>query len=239
MDVDAQFFGNEEEDEDDLMSRTSIYLTTMPIQQPLTMPIQQPLTMPIRQPLTLPLTMNADPVLQPLEEVGALVIKQPPEQWYQRGTGQEFSMEAWRPFSEYTLELVYAPGAGGTDYELVSKTRKVGNGLVHNPNNDIRDSETHLTVRPKIDICTRKGERLFVLQITLSTGYVIRSRPFGVKNRQPKPNTFKSDAKRILQQLEWCPLNRTCHLCNQSHLQGHTTACELRMLLAIPAGVIP
>jgi hypothetical protein len=219
MDIDSQFFGNEEEDDDDMMARRMVYFNPIPIQEPL--------------------IMNMEPVVPPLEEVGALVIKQPPEQWYQRGTGQEFSIEAWRPFSEYTLELMFAPDAGGTDYELVSKTRKVGNGLVHNPNNDIRDSETHLTVRPKIDICTRKGERLFVLQLTLSTGYVIRSRPFGVKNRQPKPNTFKSDAKRILQQLQWCSLNSTCHVCNQTFKQGHTTTCELRMLLSIPAGCTP
>lgn len=177
--------------------------------------------------------IQPDPVLQlPREESGALVIQQPPEQWYQRGTGQEFTIEAWQPFGDYTLELLFAPHAGGTDYESVSKTRKVGNGLIHNKRNDTRDTDTHLTVRPKIDICTRKGERLLVLQLTLSSGYVIRSRPFGVKNRQPKPNTFKSDAKRVLQQLEWCPSTHRCHLCNQAYSNGHTPTCDLRLLLS-------
>ena len=217
MDIEDDFYGNEQEE--DFMARGMSYLDPV-YEVPVSNPEQ--------------LTNNTHPVLP---NDGALVIKQPPEQWYQRGTGQEFTIQVSRPFSEYTLELMFAPDAGGTDYELVSKTRKIGNGLKHNKNNDIRDSETHLTVSPKIDICTRKGERLFVLQLTLSSGYVIRSRPFGVKNREPKPNTFKSDAKRILQQLEWCPSTRTCHLCNQTYEDGHTTTCELRLLLLIPARV--
>jgi hypothetical protein len=200
------FYGNEEEDDDMFQGMSYVHSDYDPEQ------------------------WNNE-VRSPLELAGALVIKQPPEQWYQRGTGQEFTIEAWRSFSEYTLELMYVPDAGGTDYELVSKTRKVGNGLIHNKYNDVRDSDTNLTVRPKINICTRKGDRLFVLQLTLSSGCIIRSRPFGVKNRKAKPNTFKSDAKRILKQLEWCPSTNTCHMCNQSYEDGHTTTCDVRLLL--------
>jgi hypothetical protein len=170
-------------------------------------------------------------VIPYLESVDVLIIKQPPEQWYQRGIGQEFTIESRRPFSEYTLELLFSPVAGDTNYELVSNTRKAGNGLNHNKNNDVRDSDTHLTVRPKIDICTRKGDLLFVLQLTLSSGSVIRSRPFSVKNRQSKPNTFKSAAKRVLQQLEWCSSSHTCHVCNQTCEDGHTSTCEIYLLL--------
>jgi hypothetical protein len=160
-----------------------------------------------------------------------VVTQQPPEQWFQRGHDQAFTIETQQPFSDYSLDLLFTPHSGGIDYESVSLTRKMGNGLRHNKTNDIRLHDRHLSVRPKIDICTRKGERLMVLQLTLSSGQVVKSRPFGVKNRQPKPNTFKSDAKRVLRQVEWCPATRSCHFCNQLYENGHLITCALQMLL--------
>jgi hypothetical protein len=177
--------------------------------------------------------MDDLPEFSPVPQLVPIVtiIVQPPEQWYQRGIDQEFSIQTRIPFNEYTLELLFAPSLGNTDYEPVSNTRKTGNGLTHNRHQDIRDSSTHLTVRPKIDICTRKGERLMVLQLTLSNGSVVRSRPFGVKNRKPKPNTFKSDAMRLLQHLEWCPHTQFCHICFQSSALGHTSVCSMGLLV--------
>lgn len=183
----------------------------------------------------------APPPLDPHQQMdddsqGVIVIKQPPIQWYQRGTDQEFSIQSRTPFSTYKLELMFSPSLGGTVFEPVCNTRKTGNGLTHNTQNDTRDSSLHLTVRPKIDVCTRKGERMFVLQLTLSSGHVIRSRPFSVKNRQPKPNTFKSDAKRAIQQLEWCPTTQACHMCLHTAIDGHSTTCLIRKLLYTDRG---
>ena len=177
----------------------------------------------------LPLQNINEPVVY--EQPVINVTQQPPEQWFQRGHDQAFTFETQEPFLNYSLDLLFTPHSGGTDYESVSLTRKVGNGLRHNKINDIRLHDRQLSVRPKIDICTRKGERLLVLQVTMSSGLVVRSRPFGVKNRQPKPNTFKSDAKNVLRQLEWCPITRSCHICNQHCESGHLITCALQMLL--------
>jgi len=170
---------------------------------------------------------------QQQQSPGVVVLTQPPIQWYQRGTDQEFTIRSTTPFSGYTLALMFAPDSGGSVFEPVCNTRKTGNGLTHNTRNDTRDNNQHLTVRPKIMVCTQKGGRLFVLQLTLSSGEVVRSRPFSVKNRQPKPNTFKSDAKRAIHQLQWCPTTQTCHLCLQSVHNGHSATCVIRTLLAI------
>lgn len=194
------------------------------------------LPVPLQQPVPLALPPPFHPPRSPVPVPEFIITKQPPEQWYQRGTNQEFSIETRSSFTEYTLELVFAPDVGGSEYEPVSITRKVGNGFKTNTRSrDTRDSNVQLTVRPKIDICTRKGERLFVLQLTLSSGLIIRSIPFHVKNRQPNPTTFKSDANRVLRQLEWCDKTQTCHICHHSITTGHMDTCTLRSLLYGPA----
>jgi hypothetical protein len=179
--------------------------------------------------MSLPVYANNEPIVVPVPVV--IVTKQPPANWFQRGHDQEFTIETNQPFHDYSLELLFAPHAGGTVYEPVSVTLKVGNGIRHNKANDIRLHDRHLSVRPKVDICTRKGERAFVFQLTLSSGQVVKSTPFGVKNRQPKPNTFKSDAKKVLRQVEWCRITQSCPVCNQRFDIGHLDTCALHMLL--------
>lgn len=163
---------------------------------------------------------------------GVVVLQQPPQQWYQRGTGQMFAIRSTDSFDDYTLDLLFAPRSGGFEYAPVRTTRQVGTGLVHHKSKDIRESNTHLIVYPKIDICTRKGDCQFVLRLSLSSGRVVTSRPFGVKNRKPNPTSFTSDAKRALNLLEWCPSTGTCHICNQTFRTGHLPICAIGRVLA-------
>jgi hypothetical protein len=162
------------------------------------------------------------------------IVGQPPERWYQRkekGTEQSFSIESSIPFDDYTLDLLFVSSCGETTYDPVGNTRKIDNGFSHHRTKDTRNSDLHLTVRPTIHICTRKGDCLFVLQLTLSSGYVVRSRPFSVHSKRPVQNTFRPDAIRILRQLEWCPTTQRCHICNNASNIGHLPICALNELL--------
>ena len=163
---------------------------------------------------------------------GITIITQPPEIWYQRGKkGQEFTIEANIPISGYTLELVYVPTAESPlEYDLARNTRKAGNGMSHEKKNDSQASEFHLTVRPKLTMCSRKYDRPFMLQLTLSTGHVVHSSVFEVHNRVHTENSFKPDAICVLKQLEWCTTGR-CYICNQTSLNGHLSSCALFALL--------
>jgi hypothetical protein len=191
-----------------------------------------------------------DPALQiTTSPVGGspVVTRQPPEQWYQRRTPcgpgtpivppltieQIFSIESSVPFTTYALDLLFVPPhAGVVVYEPVRNTRKSGNGMRHDARKDTRDSSTQLTVRPKIDMCTRVGDRKVVLQLTLSTGHVVRSIPFSVKNRHTQPNNYRSDVTSVLKQLEWCPIAQTCHICFANRRSGgHLSTCALYALL--------
>ena len=159
------------------------------------------------------------------------ITLQPPYVWYQRNMDQGFGIMSPEPFDDYQLSLMYAPQVPDDEYTPVNLTRKIGNGLIHRKNKDIRHDNCHLLMYPKIELCTRKGDRLFAFHLSLSNGNEVYSKPFMVRNRPSCKNTFKSDAKTALRQLEWSNQTGRCHLCRRTRLQRHRSDCIFKKLL--------
>jgi hypothetical protein len=158
------------------------------------------------------------------------IMQQPPQEWVQRLTKEHiFTIYSSVPFETYDLDLVYEPLPGGTVYESVSKTRTKGNGLRDCV--PVKHDGAYLTVKPYVNICSTKGSRSFVFQLTLSNGHMVRSSSFRVSNRISPKNTFRPDAIHVLQKLEWCPTTLTCHICGQAKSTGHHSTCALSKLL--------